>query len=89
MAERVDVLIAGTGFGGSISAYRLAELYRAAGVNPSSVLVLERGRRRRHVDFKQSMHVEHLSDVYQLIQGQGAQVVLQPYQAVVLEVTKE
>src|SRR3954468_15903904 len=76
MAERVDVLIVGTGFGGSISAYRLAELYRAPGGHPSSVLVLERGRRRRHVDFKQSMHVEHLSDVYQLIQGQGAQVVV-------------
>jgi enediyne biosynthesis protein E9 len=76
MAERVDVLIAGTGFGGSISAYRLAELYRAAGASASSVLVVERGRRRRHSDFKQSMHVEHLSDVYQLIQGQGAQVVV-------------
>jgi enediyne biosynthesis protein E9 len=76
VAERVDVLIAGTGFGGSISAFRLAELYRAAGVDPSNIVVLERGRKRRHVDFKQSMHIEHLSDVYQLIQGQGAQIVV-------------
>gem|GEM_PF-5195094 len=70
-----DAIVIGSGFGGSISAFRLAELYRAAGANPS-ILVLERGRRRRHVDFKQSMHVDHLSEVYQLIQGQGAQVVV-------------
>ena len=76
MAERVDVLIAGTGFGGSITAFRLAELYRAAGANAGNVVVLERGRRHRHIDFKQSMHVEHLAEVYQLIQGQGAQIVV-------------
>jgi hypothetical protein len=76
MAERVDVLIAGTGFGGAISAYRVAELYAAADVDPANILVLERGRRHKHTDFKQSMHVEHLSDVYQLIQGQGAQIVV-------------
>jgi len=29
MAERVDVCIVGSGFGGSISAWRLAELYRS------------------------------------------------------------
>jgi enediyne biosynthesis protein E9 len=38
--------------------------------------VLERGKRRRHVDFKQSMHIEHLGAVYELIQGQGAQIVV-------------
>ena len=37
MAERVDVLIAGTGFGGSITAYRLAELYRGRRRGPGSV----------------------------------------------------
>src|SRR2546423_1281853 len=73
---RVDVLIAGTGFGGAISAYRLAELYAAAGVDPRNVLVLERGRRHKHTDFRQSMHVENLSEIYQLIQGQGAQIVV-------------
>ena len=75
MAERVDVLIAGSGFGGSISAYRLAELYRAAGADPSGILMLERGNRHGHTDFRQSMDIDHLSDVYNLIQGQGAQVV--------------
>jgi enediyne biosynthesis protein E9 len=74
--SRCDALIVGTGFGGSISAYRLAELYSAAGVDPRNVVVLERGRRRKHTDFRQSMHIEHLSDVYELVQGQGAQIVL-------------
>jgi enediyne biosynthesis protein E9 len=74
MAERVDVCIVGSGFGGSISAYRLAELYRAAGQSPS-VMVLERGPRHQHTDFRQSMDIDHLSDIYLLIQGQGAQVV--------------
>jgi enediyne biosynthesis protein E9 len=75
MAEQVDVVIAGSGFGGSISAYRLAELYRAAGADPRSIVVLERGRRYKHTDFRQSMDIDHLSDVYNLIQGNGAQVV--------------
>ena len=36
MAERVDVCIVGSGFGGSIAAWRLAELYRAAGIDPGA-----------------------------------------------------
>jgi choline dehydrogenase-like flavoprotein len=75
MAERVDVLIAGSGFGGAISAFRLAELYHAAGADPKAIVVLERGRRFKHTDFRQSMDVGHLSNVYSLIQGQGAQIV--------------
>ena len=75
MAERVDVVIAGSGFGGAISAYRLAELYEAAGADPRSIVILERGRKLGHTDFKQSMGIDHLSDVYTLIQGQGAQIV--------------
>lgn len=75
MSERVDVLIAGSGFGGAIAAHRLAELYRAAGQDPKDILVLERGARFKHTDFAQSMHIEHLSKVYELIQGQGAQFV--------------
>src|ERR687886_2271842 len=71
MAERVDVCIVGSGFGGSISAFRLAELYRAAGVAPKRFLVLERGRRYKHTDFHQSMHIEHLANVYNLIQSSG------------------
>jgi len=74
MAERADVVIAGSGFGGSITAFRLAELYAAAGADPASIVVLERGR--RHERFDQSMHVEHLSNIYLLEQGDGAQVVV-------------
>src|SRR4051812_37479236 len=71
MAERVDVLIIGSGFGGSISAYRLSELYLAAGVDPKRILVLERGRRFKHTQFRQSMDIGHLSDVYNLAQSSG------------------
>jgi choline dehydrogenase-like flavoprotein len=79
MAERVDVCIVGSGFGGSITAWRLAELYRAAGADAKNVLVLERGRRYSHTDFKQSMSIDHLSNVYNLIQssqGSGGQMVV-------------
>lgn len=76
MAERVDVLIAGSGFGGSIAAWRLAELYEAAEVDPRRVLLLERGKRKGHTDFRQSMDIDHLADTYGLIQGQGAQIVI-------------
>jgi enediyne biosynthesis protein E9 len=75
VSERVDVCIVGSGFGGSISAWRLAELYRANQQDPS-VLVLERGLRKGHTDFRQSMDIDHLSDIYGLIQGRGAQVVI-------------
>jgi hypothetical protein len=75
MAERVDVLIAGTGFGGSIAAFRLAEAYRAAEADPGAIVCLERGGRFEHTDFRQSMHVDHLSNVYRLVQGQGAQMI--------------
>ena len=71
MAERVDVCIVGSGFGGSISAFRLSELYRAAGVDPKSILVLERGRRFKHTDFRQSMSVDNLARVYNLVQASG------------------
>src|ERR671930_335644 len=74
MAERVDVCIVGSGFGGSISAFRLAELYHAAGEQPS-VMVLERGPRHLHTDFRQSMDVELLARLYGLVQGEGAQIV--------------
>ena len=72
---KVDVCIVGSGFGGSISAFRLAELYRAAGQEPS-ILVLERGQRHLHTDFRQSMDIELLARVYGLVQGLGAQIVL-------------
>ena len=67
MAEHVDIV--GSGFGGSIAAWRLAELYQASGTDPRRILVLERGRRFKHTDFRQSMDVQHLSSVYNLIQS--------------------
>jgi choline dehydrogenase-like flavoprotein len=70
----VDVCIVGSGFGGSIAAWRLAELYRAADQDPS-VVVLERGMRKGHTDFRQSMDIAHLSDCYALIQGEGQSAV--------------
>jgi enediyne biosynthesis protein E9 len=79
VAERVDVCIVGSGFGGSITAWRLAELYVAAGADPKNILVLERGRRFKHTEFKQSMAVDHLASVYNLIQstqGSGGQFVV-------------
>ena len=71
MAEQVDVCIVGSGFGGSITAWRLAELYRAAGTDPARILVLERGRRYKHTEFRQSMDMAHLSGVYTLAQSTG------------------
>jgi enediyne biosynthesis protein E9 len=79
VAERVDVCIVGSGFGGSISAWRLADLYQQAGADPSRIVVLERGRRFKHTDFRQSMDIDHLSNVYNLIQssqGTGGQMVV-------------
>jgi choline dehydrogenase-like flavoprotein len=70
VTQRVDVCIVGSGFGGSISAWRLAELYRANGQD-ASILMLERGTRKGHTDFRQSMDIDHLSDCYGLIQGEG------------------
>ena len=71
MAEQVDVCIVGSGFGGSISAYRLSELYKAAGADPARILVLERGRRFKHTDFQQSMSIQNLSRIYNLVQASG------------------
>src|SRR3954464_9265116 len=71
MPEQVDVCIVGSGFGGSISAFRLSELYRAAGVDPKHILVLERGARFKHTDFRQSMAISNLARVYNLIQSSG------------------
>ena len=39
-------------------------------------MVLERGRRHKHTDFRQSTDIDHLSKIYGLVQGQGAQVVI-------------
>ena len=48
MAERVDVCIVGSGFGGSVAAWRLAELYRTGtGAPRDPALALEWATRAR------------------------------------------
>ncbi|MBI5104526.1 MAG: GMC family oxidoreductase [Solirubrobacterales bacterium] len=75
MTRRADVVIAGSGFGGAIAARRLADAYARAGEDPARIVVLERGEGFAVDSFEQSMHIDHLSRVYRLIQGQGMQVV--------------
>lgn len=76
MTEQVDVLIAGSGFGGSILAWRLAELYAAAGADASRVVVADRGPDLGHTDFRQSMAIDHLANVYRLLTATGGQFVV-------------
>lgn len=76
MTEEVDVLIAGSGFGGSVVAWRLAEAYRAAGADPNRILVAERGPDLGHTDFRQSMSIDHLARVYRLMTATGGQFVV-------------
>ena len=60
MLERFDAVIIGSGYGGSIPALRLAE----AGM---SVLVLERGPRRRTSDFRQSDDPRYITQIVDLV----------------------
>jgi len=65
--ETTDVLIIGTGFGGSIPGY-----YLAAG--GASVIMLERGPRFSTEDFTQSMQVGGFTRFIDSIQGNGIDV---------------
>lgn len=76
MTEQVDVLIAGSGFGGSIMAWRLAELYAAAGADAGRIVVADRGPDLGHTDFRQSMAIDHLANVYRLLTATGGQFVV-------------
>lgn len=57
MPEHVDVVIIGSGFGGSIPALRLTE-------RGKKVVVLERGRRNTGRDFRQSWDPRYLINLY-------------------------
>ncbi|HEV8115053.1 MAG TPA: GMC family oxidoreductase N-terminal domain-containing protein, partial [Acidimicrobiales bacterium] len=57
MADRVDVAVVGSGFGGAITAFR----YAAAGLR---VMVLERGERIADEDLRQSQAPDDLFRVY-------------------------
>jgi choline dehydrogenase-like flavoprotein len=66
--EHTDVLVVGTGFGGSIPAYNLA----AGGAR---VVMLERGPELGAADFTQSLELGTYTRIVDLIQGNGIQVV--------------
>ena len=72
MAERVDVCIVGSGFGGSISAFRLAELYRAAGPEPEHPGARARAAPPAHRLPPVDGHRDLLAAIYGLVQGDGA-----------------
>ena len=76
MAERVDVCIVGSGFGGSIAAWRLAELYRAPGREAERAACWSGGRARATPTSASRWTSTTCADVYGLIQGQGAQIVI-------------
>ncbi len=59
MRERSDVLVIGSGFGGSIHALRLAEAGK-------KVIVLERGNKFTEKDFEQRWDAYYLSKLYQI-----------------------
>ncbi|MCM2416594.1 GMC family oxidoreductase [Streptomyces sp. RKAG293] len=67
-AETTDVLVIGSGFGGSIPAYHLA----AGGAR---VTVLERGPRLAAADFAHSMQLGTYNRIVDVIQGDGISVV--------------
>ncbi len=64
-AERVDICIIGSGFGGSITAARLSEDLDGA------IVVLERGKRWSGDDFQQSQDPKYLYQLYEDVVGEG------------------
>ena len=62
MTQHVDALIVGSGFGGSITALRLAEDGR-------QVVVLERGEGKRTRDFRQTQDPRYLFSLYHTLQN--------------------
>ncbi len=67
-AETTDVVVIGTGFGGSIPAYYLS----AAGAR---VIMLERGPRLATADFTQDLRLDTYTRIVDLINGTGCAVV--------------
>jgi choline dehydrogenase-like flavoprotein len=68
MAETADVVVIGTGFGGSIPGY-----YLAAG--GARVVMLERGPRLSSAEFVQSLRLDTYTRIVDLIRGTGCDVV--------------
>lgn len=68
MAETSDVVVIGTGFGGSIPGY-----YLAAG--GARVVMLERGPRLSSSEFVQSLQLDTYTRIVDLVRGTGCDVV--------------
>ncbi len=68
LTERTDVLVIGSGFGGSIPAYHLA----AGG---AKVVVLERGPHLAGKDFTHDLRIGSYTRIVDLVQGDGITVV--------------
>ncbi|MCR4315767.1 MAG: GMC family oxidoreductase [Planctomycetes bacterium] len=65
--EDTDVVIVGSGFGGCVTAARLAEKAR--------VVVLEKGKRWKSEDFEQSFNPVHFASLWDLWGGSGTGVL--------------
>ena len=65
VTEKVDICIIGSGFGGSITAARLAQACNR------NIVVLEKGKRWSGEDFQQSQDTKYLLELYEDIYGDG------------------
>jgi len=68
MTEYFDVCIVGSGFGGSVSALRLAE-------KGLKTVVLERGKYFKGKDFRQTLDIKYLMNLYQIYVGRALVVL--------------
>ncbi len=62
-AEKVDVVVVGSGFGGSVAAARIAP--------HAKVVVLERGKRWQPEEFRQTLDVGYWDQIYDFYPGKG------------------
>ena len=76
MAERVDVCIVGSGLRRLDLGLPAGRALPGRGPGRRASSCSSAGARHQHTDFRQSMDIEHLSRIYGLVQGQGAQVVI-------------
>ena len=78
MAERVDVCIVGSGFGGSIAAWRLAELYQPPARTPGASSSSNAAAASSTPTSASRWTCSHLSSVYNLIQSSAEGTLMAP-----------